>query len=350
MKITEPKRLFDSSLKITENLITNSQDKKWIISDLWISNSSDIEKYVTLKTEYQGEFDSVKRTLLEDVEIQPKQTIIIGNLVIEPNEKLYAYTNGTIHAHHDTEFEGENNDLIFVSKESGNSGNNITLEIKNPQVINSTLSCSVDNKAITISLATNNTTTPTKAKLTTNFLDPNNDLTFTSKICGTDSNNISVELINSSAPNTTLSLSKIDWALTVTLGTDANGNIITTASALKDLINGGQKLVDVSLAENNDGTGFVRAMAKTKLNDGIDATVTTTANDVISLLKSNEHLDKLVYIVKNKPHSGVGILRHFTNTGTHNNTVNFKYGELTKYDEKHFGITGVDIIGYGRSI
>lgn len=350
MKITEPKRLFDSTLKVTENLITNTGDEKWIISDLWISNSSVVEKYVTLKTEYQGTYDKVKRTLLDNIEVQPKQTLIVGNFILEPNEKLYAYTNGTIHAHYDAEFESDDSDLVFVAKECGTAGNNITLEILNPQKVNSPLSCIVNGKDISISLASDDKTVPQKASLTTKLFDPNNDLVFTSKAYGSDSNNISIEYINPSAPNVPLALDINVWALTVTLGTDDNGNIVTTANALKDYVNSNQELIDVELAEGNDGTGFVRALEKKYLSGGIDANIITTANDVINLVKINEVLDGLVYILKSEPHSGEGLLRHFTLPGTHDSKVQFNYGDADKYNPNHFGITGVDIIGYGRSI
>lgn len=349
MQITEPKRIFDATLKLTENNIANTGDKKWIISDLWISNSADAERKVTLKAGYQGAYDEVKRNLLSDILLQPKQTVILGNIILEPNETLYAYADGEIHAHCHTDFDGDDNDLVFISKESGAGGNNITLEVINPQEINQPLSCNVDGKNISVTVSTKGTTVPQKAALTTALFDPNNDLTFISKAFGSDSNNISIEYIKPS-PNTPLSIAVDGWDLIITLGTDSNGNVITTASQLRDYINNNQKLVDTSLAEGNDGTGFVRELSKSYLLGGVDATVTTTANDIIDLLKTNKALDDLIYIEREQGSSGEGIIKHITVEGTHSNKVNLSKGDVNRYDPHHYGITGIDIVGYGRVI
>lgn len=350
MKITEPKRIFDAELKLTENVIANTGSEKWIISDLWISNSSNKERVVTLKAGYQGQYDEVRRTLLSDVLLQPKQTVILGNIILEPSETLYAYADGELHAHYYTNFDGENNDLVFVAKESGTNGNNITLEIINPQQINQSLECSVNSKDITINLATDDTTIPQKATFTTALFDPNNDLTFTSKVFGSDSNNISIEYIKPSSPNIPLSIEVTEWALTITLGTDENGNVVTTASELMDYMNSNQDLVDVTLAEGSDGTGFVRELDKSYLSGGVDATVTTIANDIIGLLRINKALDELVYIKREEGNSGEGVVKHITIDGSHSNKVNLSKGDVDKYDLGHYGITGITITAYGRVV
>lgn len=349
MKLTEPKRIFDSTLKITENLITNTGSEKWIISDLWISNSADVERKVILKAGYQGEYDEVKRNLLSDVLLQPKQTVILGNIILEPNETLYAYADGEIHAHYHTNFDGDDNDLIFISRESGVIGNDITLEIINPQAINQSLKCNVNNKDISITLATNDTTTPHKATFTTSLFDPNNDLVFISKAFGSDSNNISIEFVKPSS-NTPLLINASGWNLIITLATDENGNIITTASELMDYVNANQNLVDVTLADGNDGSGFVRELSKSYLSGGVDATITTTANDIIDLLKTSKALDELVYIKRANGNSGDSVVKHITIEGTHSNKVDLCKGDVEKYDPDHYGITGITIVGYGRVI
>ncbi|MGM0409245.1 MAG: hypothetical protein ACQEQF_00680 [Bacillota bacterium] len=351
MAITEPKRLFDSELTLTKEVIANTGSEKWIISDLWISNKTDVVREVTVLVAYQGAVVEEKRTLLPKIKLEPNQTMVLGNVIVEPNETIYASSQGEVHAFYDLTSPNENGNLKFIAKENEESGNDITLEVINPQVVDQELSCTVDAnaKTINISLATDATTTPVKADFTTDFFDPDNDVVFTSKEFGADGNNIQIEIINA-GNDQALGIVEEGWKITITPATDSGGNITTTASDLVTEINNNSTLIDCELKEGDEGTGFIRELSLTDLTGGVDATVTTTGNDIINLLKTNENLDSLVYIERLGNDDGTGVVDHITVDGEHNHQVNFIGGDYDKYNPNHVGITGVTIVGYGRVV
>jgi len=351
MTITEPKRLFDAKLKLTEEIIANTSSEKWIVSDLWISNSANVVRAITIAIGYQGDVIEEKRVLLPRTPLEPTQSIVVGSVILEPNEILYAYSDGEVHAFYDLESPNVNGNLKFIAKENGVSGNEITLKVVNPQVISQELSCIADasDKTINISLATDDSIVPVKANLITEFLDPNNDVVVTSKKLGADGNNIQVEIINA-GNDQILDISEDGWLIIINAATDTNGNITTIATQLVDYINANSTLVDCALAADNDGTGFIREMTSTNLTGGVNATVTTTGNDIINLLKTNGALDALVYIERLSSADGTGVVDHITVTGTHNNLVNLIGGDYDKYNANHVGITDVHIVGFGRVV
>jgi hypothetical protein len=109
-----------------------------------------------------------------------------------------------------------------------------------------------------------------RATLTTAIAGAHNDLVFTARELGLEGNDTSIEYVVP-APNHALELAVDGDALTVTLATDADGNVTTTAAQLAAAIgadSGASALVVVADAEANDGSGLLTALPKTHLAGG----------------------------------------------------------------------------------
>jgi hypothetical protein len=101
----------------------------------------------------------------------------------------------------------------------------------------------------------------TAATLTTGRAAANTALAFTAANAGAAGNQISVNLVDPGAADTTLSVSVSGNAITVTLGTDAQGAITSTAGDVATAVSGdtdAAALVSVTNAADSDGTGTVK--------------------------------------------------------------------------------------------
>lgn len=110
-----------------------------------------------------------------------------------------------------------------------------------------------------------------KATLLTGVVASNNALTFTSKLVGAAGNAISIRFVNPGPAN--LSVSVIDRAITVTLGTNAGGALSTTAAQVKAAIEAtpeANALVAVAHTGTSTGAAVVGALALTSLVGGAD--------------------------------------------------------------------------------
>ena len=101
------------------------------------------------------------------------------------------------------------------------------------------------------------------AKLTTALTGNNNDLIFKAANYGDDGNLLSIKYNSVSAPEVfNISVSSTDYTINFTGA--------TTAKDVMDYFNANYSTVfTVSNADGNDGTGYIAAMAKTNLVDGI---------------------------------------------------------------------------------
>lgn len=348
-RITEPKRLFDSTLELGENVIANTSAEKWIVSDLWINNAHYNEREVTLISAYQKDGKEIRRTLLSDVLLKEKQTMIVGNIILEPNEKVIAVSTFDSYAYRDI------NNMRLAARADGIAGNDIKFKFTNPQVVDSALSYTKNGNQIDFVLATSNTTVPVSATLETDLVGVNNDLVFTAKELGTQGNNISIEYIHAgiSKPLTIETIvssidlvQNYDVAIKITLATNAGGSVTSTATQIKTLIDSSSaanKWITVEHKGADTGAGTVVVMDRTFLTGGVDATTITTYKDIHDLIKATQELDEFVDV-------------YFLNDFDGNTVVNklvlssLKHGEATIYDPAVYGLTGVSIIGYGRVV
>ena len=109
----------------------------------------------------------------------------------------------------------------------------------------------------------------------------NNDLIFIAIATGT----VTVAYTNPGAPSTALSAAVAGTDVTVTLGTDADGAVISTANDVMNVVNGTSAVAAVIHAENipgEPGTGIVAAMTRATLtsNTNVAQAEGVLVNDV----------------------------------------------------------------------
>lgn len=97
------------------------------------------------------------------------------------------------------------------------------------------------------------------------------DIVFTAATVGADGNRIRVTFVDPGTASEALSVSVSGNDITVSLATDAGGDVSSTASEVITAVNGSTEasaLVAASLADNNDGSGIVNAEGWTTLAGG----------------------------------------------------------------------------------
>lgn len=112
------------------------------------------------------------------------------------------------------------------------------------------------------------------ARLETNLVGENNDIEFIARDLGTLGDQVSITYLRSMIPDTSLSVSVTGTDITITLDTNAVGEITTTAKELVDFLHYEQSaqadaaraLVSSSVAEGSTGKGEVTALSATNLN------------------------------------------------------------------------------------
>jgi len=115
-----------------------------------------------------------------------------------------------------------------------------------------------------------NTEQEAKATLETDLAGDNNDLKFTSKLKGRFGNAIKVEYVDPDAASAELGVTVSGTTISVSLATDVNKDITSTAALVKAAIEAtpaAAALVTVANKDANTG-GVVTAMAATALADG----------------------------------------------------------------------------------
>ena len=127
------------------------------------------------------------------------------------------------------------------------------------------------------------------SNLTVDSTAANSDLTFTDartsdSVLGDTGQNIRISFVdpsaNSAAANITFSNTNSDITIVVSLATLANGDISSTATSVKALLDGNADTNSlVSSAVEGDGTGVVDAAAAAALSGGTDAYLTFSANN-----------------------------------------------------------------------
>lgn len=118
-----------------------------------------------------------------------------------------------------------------------------------------------------------NATPDVKATLSIGEAATNNALTFTSKKAGSLGNDISIALVDPAANSAALDVTVDGDAIVVSLATDADGDVTTTAAQLEAAIEGdvdANALVGVANTGASTGAGVVATLAATALAGGVD--------------------------------------------------------------------------------
>ncbi len=116
-----------------------------------------------------------------------------------------------------------------------------------------------------------NTEQEAKATLSTDLAGDNNDLKFTAKLKGHFGNAIKVEYVDPDAASAKLGVTVSGTTISVSLATDANKAITSTAANVKaaiEAVPAAAALVSVANVAANSGAGVVTAMAATALANG----------------------------------------------------------------------------------
>jgi len=228
-----------------------------------------------------------------------------------------------------TGFTAANSNLHIVANDPGSDGSDIRIGLIDPGAANQSLSISVSGNDIIVSLATdaagNIVTTGGQLEAALNA-DPqagalvtaspagindgsgvvqamgftslsagsHNDLQFKALIPGTDGNKISITYIDPGAADTALSINVVNphdgsqtYDIQVTLATDSDGNIISTAQDVLEAIENhvpavadppydmaAGDLIDVSLAAGSSGLGVINQVGTWNLSGGMDTAAT----------------------------------------------------------------------------
>lgn len=101
----------------------------------------------------------------------------------------------------------------------------------------------------------------------------NSALTFTAAEGGVAGNNITVEIVAATEADTPLAVAAVGRAITITLGTDSDGDATGTAAEVATAVRGNviaSGLVAVTNTGASTGLGNVLPMAKTALSGGVD--------------------------------------------------------------------------------
>ena len=116
-----------------------------------------------------------------------------------------------------------------------------------------------------------NTEQEAKATLSTDLAGNDNDLKFTAKLKGHFGNTIKVAYVDPDAANAKLAVTVSGTTIAVSLATDANKAITSTAANVKaaiEAVPAAAALVTVANVAANSGAGVVAAMAATALANG----------------------------------------------------------------------------------
>lgn len=109
-----------------------------------------------------------------------------------------------------------------------------------------------------------------RASLTTALAGTNNDFTFVANYAGTAGNSLRVRIVVAGA-STPLSVSISGNDVTINSATNGSSVATSTARQVIDAVNADKqitKLLTVSAAAGNDGTGVIAALAFTNLTGG----------------------------------------------------------------------------------
>jgi len=153
------------------------------------------------------------------------------------------------------------------------------------------------------------------AKLTTALVGSNNDLIFKAADYGDDGNLISVKYVASD--ELLIELTGSDFVINFDAGIAG-----TTAKQVMDIINADySSLITVSLADGNDGAGYVTAMNKTYLTGGI------TNGEIYTKDKLQKKWED-IFETRSSGVKGVVLAKEFTRTVRDGNKILHLYAAI----------------------
>jgi len=111
----------------------------------------------------------------------------------------------------------------------------------------------------------------TAATVTIGTTVNNNAIKYTAVTEGTDGNDITIACVNPGTTKAALSVSVVENAITVSLETDNNGRVVSTANEVIAAVNGDVSAAELVTAENvGNGFRYVAVKTATNLTGGVD--------------------------------------------------------------------------------
>jgi hypothetical protein len=214
-----------------------------------------------------------------------------------------------------TSLTGTHNDLVFTARNAGTGGNSLTVAYIDPAESDSPISVTFDGTDLVVNLATDSGDAATVNLASTGA---NNDITVTADAAGSAGNSYSVEFIDPSANNATLSVTTADYLkFTVNLATGAGGAITSTAAQVIAALNAYAPFAALMTAANtggNNGSGVVTAIAETDLTGGGDNyAITTTAAEIATAVSLTTANDK-ISVANAAANDGTGVVTALAET------------------------------------
>ena len=200
-----------------------------------------------------------------------------------------------------TSLAGDNNDLAFSAAAVGEVGNDITVEYVHPHRASRPLAVSVAGTAISVSLETNDMGSMSSLVIG----GDGNTVTVEVDDPGTWGDAFTLEFVVAATANAPLSAAIVGTAITVTLGTDANGDpddLKNTYALIAPIISA---LDGVSALSS--GNGVVSAAAgPLSFTGGADPQLMTTAAEVIDAIEESSAASALVTVANAPDNTGAG--------------------------------------------
>lgn len=228
-----------------------------------------------------------------------------------------------------TSLTGDDNDLVFTAVDAGTQGNSLTVAYEDPSASDTALSASFDGTDLVVTLATDS---GDAATVTLDSTNAEADLDVTADTAGATGNTYSVELVDPSANDATLSVSTTDYLkFTVSLATGAGGAITSTADEVIAALNAYAPfaaLMTASRTSGQNGTGVVEAIAETSLTGGGDNyAITTTAAEIATLVNASDSMKRHLTAANAAANDGTGVVTALSETALSGGTD----GTFTEY-------------------
>lgn len=227
-----------------------------------------------------------------------------------------------------TNLTGDDNDIVFTSKEAFHPNHVKTVEYDDPEQDGVNTSVAVSALAIVVTLGTDK---GDKATLTMDSQAANSTVEIEANENGSAGNAYAITLFDAEANDAPLTVATHDYhEFLVTLETDSSGEQVSTAEDVVDALNSYapfSALMTAELGNGEDGSGIVDLGVGGSLEGGGENyAITTTANELIEILTKNNYANKFWEFELADSNDGDGVLTALAETQLTGGT----FGTLTE--------------------
>jgi hypothetical protein len=205
-----------------------------------------------------------------------------------------------------TGVEGDNTALTWTARDAGYAGNGISVALVDPGADGGTLAVAVAGNDITVTLATDDGDAAT-AEI---GAGENGTVVITADAAGSDGNDLSVAVVVAGGNDAALSAAIVGDAITVTLGTDANGDPAAAKNTATLVAAAVHALAGVTAAASGTGAdSLTAAEGPTQFTGGgANYALISTAADVDAAIAANAAANSLVTVANTGASTGAGVV------------------------------------------